>query len=337
MATLFSYLSLCLMLMTPSIAAALERPKVTLAVGGQAVLYNLPLTIALQKGYFQEQGLEVQVVDFAGGGKALQALIGGAADVVSGAYEHTLRMQARGQALRAFVLTADAPQIVMGVSTRTLPDYRSPSDLRGKKIGISAPGSSTQMVAKLVLAKAGIRADEVSFIGVGTSAAAVEALRSGKIDALVNTEPVISLLEKHQAIRIIADTRDPSGTRALFGGPMPAGTLYAKTQFIENNPDTIQALTNAMVQALHWLGSASAEDVAALVPAAYLLNDPDLYKQAYRNIQPALSATGLFPQQGAIVALLALQAFEPSLRDAAFNPASTWTNTFVNQALQAFE
>ncbi|MNC46379.1 hypothetical protein D3C75_953990 [compost metagenome] len=162
-------------------------------------------------------------------------------------------------------------------------------------------------------------------------------MRSGKVDALANTEPVISLLEKHQALHIIADTRHPSGTQALFVGPMPAGTLYARASFIESNPATIQALTNAMVKALHWLRSASAEDVAALVPPAYLLNDPDLYKQAYRNIQPALSPDGLFPEQGPTTALRALQTFDPILRDTALDPTSTWTNTFVEKALQATE
>ncbi|MDD2056975.1 ABC transporter substrate-binding protein [Pseudomonas sp. GD03860] len=337
MVPFFKYVALCLVLLAPASVPALERPKLTLAVGDQTVLYNLPLTVALRKGYFEEQGLELEVVDFSAGSKALQALIAGDADVVSGAYDHTLRMQAQGHALRAFVLTAETLQVVVAVSSRTLPDYCAGSDLRGKKIGISATGSSTQMVANLILAKAGVRADEVTFVEVGTSADAVQALRSGQIDVIAYTEPVISLLEQQHAIRVIADTRHPAGTQALFGGPMPAGTLYSSVSFIEQNPRTIQALTNAMVKALHWLHSASADDVAALVPPAYLLGDPDLYKQAYRNIQPAFSTTGLFPTQGPALTRQALQAFDPTLREMALSPAGTWTNDFVNAALQAMK
>lgn len=337
MTLFFRSVALCLTFLVPASVPALERPKLTLAVGGQAGLYNLPLTVALQKGYFKEQGLELEVVDFSAGGQALQALIADNADVVSGAYDHTLRMQARGHALRAFVLTAEAPQVVVAVSSRSLPEYCMASDLRGKKIGISAAGSSTQMLANLVLAKAGVGADEVTFVEVGASADAVQALHSGKIDAIAHTEPVISLLEKQQAIHIIADTRHPHGTRALFGGPVPAGTLYAKVSFIEENPRTIQALTNAMVKALHWLHDASADDVAALVPPAYLLDDPDLYKQAYRNIQPALSSTGLFPAQGPALSRQALQAFDPTLQEMALSPAGTWTNDFVSAALRAMQ
>ena len=78
-----------------------EKTKVALAVGGKAALYYLPLTIAERNGYFKAEGLDVEISDFAGGAKALQALIGGSADVVSGAYEHTINMQQRGQTSRA--------------------------------------------------------------------------------------------------------------------------------------------------------------------------------------------------------------------------------------------
>src|SRR3954470_11731284 len=78
-------------------AQALEKPKVSIAGGGKNLFYYLPLTIAEQLGYFKDEGLQVEISDFAGGAKALQALVGGSADVVSGAYEHTINMQAKGQ------------------------------------------------------------------------------------------------------------------------------------------------------------------------------------------------------------------------------------------------
>src|SRR5690349_9358534 len=84
-------------------AQALEKQKVSIAVGGKNLFYYLPLTIAEQQGYFKDEGLQVEISDFAGGAKALQALVGGSADVVSGAYEHTINMQAKGQSITAFV------------------------------------------------------------------------------------------------------------------------------------------------------------------------------------------------------------------------------------------
>ncbi|TNF51732.1 MAG: ABC transporter substrate-binding protein, partial [Burkholderiales bacterium] len=106
-------------------AQNLEKPKVTIAVGGKNLFYYLPLTIAEQLGYFKEEGLDVNIVDFAGGSRALQAVVGGSADVVSGAFEHTVNMQFKGQPMRAFVLQGAAPQIVLGVNPKTMPGFKS--------------------------------------------------------------------------------------------------------------------------------------------------------------------------------------------------------------------
>ena len=91
----------------------------------------------------------MQIVDFAGGAKALQAVVGGSADVVSGAYEHTLALQAKGQQYRVRA-AGRAPQIVLVVSNKTMPNYKSIADLRGKKIGVTAPGSSTNIMVNFV-------------------------------------------------------------------------------------------------------------------------------------------------------------------------------------------
>src|ERR1035437_5596459 len=136
-----------------ALAQALEKPKVTIAVGGKNLLYYLPLTIAEQLGYFKAEGLDVTIVDFAGGSKALQAVVGGSADVVSGAFEHTINMQFKGQKMRAFVLQGAAPQIVLGINPKTMPNYKGFADLKGKKIGVSAPGSSTNVMVNFILAK----------------------------------------------------------------------------------------------------------------------------------------------------------------------------------------
>jgi NitT/TauT family transport system substrate-binding protein len=122
-------------------AQALEKPKLTIAVGGKNLLYYLPLSIAESLGYFKAEGLEVTINDFAGGAQSLRALVGGSVDVVSGAFEHTVNMQPKGQRLRAFVLQGRAPQIVLGINPKSMPNFQSVADLKGKKIGVTAPGS----------------------------------------------------------------------------------------------------------------------------------------------------------------------------------------------------
>lgn len=313
-------------------AQNLEKQKVSIAVGGKNLFYYLPLTIAEQLGYFKDEGLQVEINDFAGGSKALQALVGGSADVVSGAYEHTINMQAKGLPVVAFVVQGRAPQIVLGVSTKTMPDYKSLADLKGKKIGVTAPGSSTNMMADFVLDKAGLKPTDVSFIGVGASAGAVSAVRSGQVDAIANLDPVITMLEQKNEIKVIADTRTLKDTQEIFGGPMPAGTLYAKESFVQNNPKTVQALTNAMVRALHWLQKAGPSDIVKTVPESYLLGDRALYLDAFMKVRQAISPDGIMPDAGPKTALHALQAFEPALASKQIDLSKTYTNAFAKKA-----
>ncbi|MEN3293950.1 MAG: sulfonate transport system substrate-binding protein [Burkholderiales bacterium] len=313
-------------------AQTLEKPKVSIAVGGKNLFYYLPLTIAEQLGYFKDEGLQVEISDFAGGAKALQALVGGSADVVSGAFEHTINMQSKGQVITAFVLQGRAPQIVMGVSNKTMPNYKSIADLKGKKIGVTAPGSSTNIMANFVLAKGGLKPTDVSFIGVGTSAGALSALRSGQIDAISNLDPVITMLQQKNEIKVIADTRTLKDTNEIFGGPMPAATLYASDAFLKKNPNTAQALTNAMVRALKWIQKAGPSDIIKVVPESYLLGDRGLYIEAFMKVREAISPDGMIPEAGPKTALRTLQAFEPDLASKNIDLSKTFTNEMVKKA-----
>src|SRR5882724_4438836 len=246
-------------------AQAPEKRKINVATASLGLPY-LPLIIAQQRKYFAEEGLEVEIAAFSGGSKALQSLMGGSSDVASGAYSNTLTMAAKGQRLKNFVVQVRYPALTIAVSKRVADRYKSPADLKGMKIGVSAPGSSTHMIVAHLLGKGGLKSEDVSIIGVGTSAAAVAAIEQGEIDAIINSDPVMTKLETDGAIRIIAETRTRKGTEDLFGGPYPEAGLYSTAEFITKNPKTIQALTNAIVRAELWMQKATIEDIAANVP-----------------------------------------------------------------------
>ena len=171
----------------PLHAQAPEKPKLTIGVGGKPLFYYLPLTIAEHKGYFKAEGLDVEILDFPGGARALQALLGGSVDVVSGAYEHTITQQAKGQNIEALVLQGKYSAIVLAMSKAKAAAYKSPADLKGMKIGVTAPGSSTNMFVNILLAKVGLKPDAVSIIGVGATAGAVAIMKRGEIDAIVES------------------------------------------------------------------------------------------------------------------------------------------------------
>ena len=333
---LFLKLFLTVILVAWPVAAgaqgAPEKKDVHIAVGGKASFYYLPLTIAEQLGYFKDEGLNVSISDFAGGSQALRAVVGGSADVVSGAYEHTLNMQPKGQYLQCFVQQGRAPQIAIGIAKSKAQSYKSPKDLKGLKIGVSAPGSSTHMILNHLLSGGGLKPSDVSIIGVGLGAAAVTALKTGQIDAVSNTDPVMTKLEQDGDIKIIADTRTLKGTEQVLGGPMPAGCLYAPVDFIRKNPNTVQALTNAIVRADKWIHSASPQDVLRTVPESYLLGDKALYLFSFNKVKEAISPDGVISDVGTKTALKVIPTFNPEVKAKEIKLELTYTNEFVKKA-----
>jgi NitT/TauT family transport system substrate-binding protein len=313
-----------------------EKKDVHIAVGGKSALYYLPLVLCEQLGYFKDEGLNVRISDFPGGTRSLQAVVGGSADVVSGSFEHTINMQSKGQMFKAFVLSGAAPQISVGIATSKAANYKSPKDLKGMKVGVSAPGSSTNMVANFLLAKGGLKPTDVSIIGLGAGAPVIAALDQGRVDVLSQTDPVMTMLEKEGKIKIIAETRTPKGTEQLFGGPMPAASLYAPVEFLRKNPNTVQALTNAMVRTLLWLQEATPQQVLATVPEEYLLGNKAMYLFAFDNVRLAYSRDGMFSEAGAKTTLRAIASFNPEVKPESIKLAETYTNEFVQKALAKY-
>lgn len=313
-----------------------EKRKVNVATASLGLPY-LPLIIAQQRKYFAEEGLEVEIGAFAGGSKALQSLMGGSSDVASGAYSNTLTMAAKGQKLKNFVVQVRYPALTIAVSKKVADRYQSPKDLKGMKIGVSAPGSSTHMIVNHLLAKGGLTSNDVSIIGVGTSAGAVAAVEKGEIDAIINSDPVMTKLEADNAIRIIADTRTSKGTTDLFGGPYPEAGLYATADFIAKNPNTIQALTNAIVRAQMWMQKATIDDIAANVPPEHMLGDKQLYLDSYKKMHEAHSPDGLITREGAQIVLDVLSASLPEVKAANIKVEETYENRFVEAAIKKWQ
>ena len=193
------------------------------------------------------------------------------------------------------------------------------------------------MVAARVLATEGIKADDVNFVSVGVSTGALQALRSGQIDALSNWEPLITMLEQKNEVRVISDTRTLKGAAELFGGPMPSACLYASTEFVEKNPNTCQALANAVVHGLKWLQTAGPGDIIKTVPEGYLLNDRGLYLASFAKVRESLSPDGVMPDDGPRTALKAMADFDPAVVESKIRLSKTFTNTFALRAKDKFK
>src|SRR5690606_35392705 len=161
---------------------------------------------------------------------------------------------------------------------------------------------------------------------------AVAAMRSGQIDAMSNLDPVITLLQRSGDLKIVTDTRIMSEAEAVFGGPMPAGCLYAPQAFLDKNPGTAQALTNAMVRANKWIQKAGPGDIIKVVPESYLLGDRSIYIDGFLAAQKALSPDGMFPAKGPETALRALGSVDAEIAKARLDLNAVYTNAFAQKA-----
>jgi NitT/TauT family transport system substrate-binding protein len=333
MRTMFNRLigTLLALFLTSGLAAA--QTKITIAIGGGACLCYLPTVLAKQLGEYDKAGLAVELVDLKGGSDALKAVLGGSADVVSGYFDHCVNLAAKKQELQSFVVYDRYPGFVLVVSPSHNAEIKSIKDLAGKKVGVSAPGSSTDFFLKYLMKKNGVDATGVAVIGVGLGATAVAAMEQGQIDAAIMLDPAVTVLQgSHSDLRILSDTRTQKDNQAVFGGDYPGGALYTTTAWIASHEKEVQALTNAIVNTLKWIHAHSAEEIMAKMPAELVGKDKALYLAALKNTIPMYSETGLMDPKGAAAVLAVFSESSPEVAKANIDVTKTYTNKYVEQA-----
>jgi NitT/TauT family transport system substrate-binding protein len=315
---------------------ALAQSKITLAVGGGSCLCYLPTMLAKQLGEYEKAGVNVEIVDFKGGSESLKAVIGGSADVVSGYFDHCVNLAAKGQHLQAFVVYDRFPGLALVVSPKHASEIKSVKDLKDKKVGVSAPGSSTDFFLKYLLSKNGVDPNSVGVIGVGLGATAVAAMEQGQVDAAVMLDPAVTILQSHSKdVTILSDTRSQKDTLAVFGGEYPGGALYTKADWVEKHPKEVQAMTTAIVNTLKWIHSHTPEEIADKMPAEYVGKDKAAYVAALKNTMSMYSETGKMDPKGAAAVLAVFSQSSPDVAKANIDLPKTYTNKFVEAAGKA--
>jgi NitT/TauT family transport system substrate-binding protein len=301
---------------------------VRIAVGGQAQMIYWPITMADSLGYYKEAGLSVSVLDFQGGSKALEALFGGSTDVVCGFYDHTVQMAAQGRELRAFVSMLRYPGLAVAT---TSPAVKSIADLKGRNVGVSAAGSSTHLLLNYLLAQNGLKAEQVSIVQVGLGSTAVAAASRNRIDAEVLTDPTVGLLAKQvPSLRILADTRDGEGVRKVFGvETYPASVLYSTGPWLAAHREETQKLARAIVRALSWMRSHSAEEIRDKMPPALRIDDAQVELEGVRSLKNMLSEDGRISAESAATVKRVLGATIEDVRKADIDLSKTYTNEFI--------
>jgi NitT/TauT family transport system substrate-binding protein len=309
--------------------------KVRLAVGGQTQMVYLPTTLAQELGFYKDEGLDVELQDFQGGAKALQALVGGSADVVSGFYDHTIQMAAEQKELIAFVTMLRYPGLVLVTSPQAAADVTSIESLKGRVVGVTSPGSSSNMFLTFLLKKAQVPVDSVSVTAVGGGATALAAVEHGSVAAAWIADPSFTLIRKRNpGVRVLADLRDERGTEAAFGTTTyPGSVLYSSGQWIRANRDTTAKLARAILRTLQWMHAHSPPEIAAKTPPSLRGPDEGLFVESLGSSMPMFSTDGVMMREGATAVRTLLADSMPKVRDAAIDVSKTYTNEFVTGAV----
>jgi NitT/TauT family transport system substrate-binding protein len=316
--------------------AAPEKSVVKLGIGSKIQVPYLAVNIAEHKGYFKEQGLTVEFNDFGGGGSdSLKALVSGSVDFIAGAYEHTLYMQARGQTIMSVALQNNSFGVVVALSKEKAAAYKSPKDLVGLKMGVTAPGSSSALALSLLMSKDNLAPDQISIIGVGAGNSAVAMMKSGRLDGEANFDPVITRLVLDGDLVPVVDTRTKAGLDYLYGGPFAGSAISTTPDFIKSNPRTVQAFVNSMVKALHWLQKASVDEIANALPSEFYAGDKEFYKKAIEANREMLSKDGIVTPALSGNTYRIISSFNENVKNAKIDMAKTYDASFAEHANKA--
>lgn len=312
-------------------ALAQDPTRLTIMVSGTAKMIYLPATLAQRLGYFRDEGLEVELLSQPAGVDAESELLTGFAQAVVGFYDHTIDLQAKGKEVRAIVVFSQVPGEAEVVSTRLPATVEAMRDLRGRTLGVTGLGSSTSFLTRYLMTQQGLSAGDYTMLPVGAEHSFFSALRSGRIDAGMTTDPTISRLVRNGEARVLLDLRTLDGTRAALGGPYPAACLYLQTEWLDAHPNVGAKLARAFVRTLRYMRTHSAEDIATRMPAEFRRDHPELYVKTLAAALPTFSADGRMPDDGPPTVLRVLAASNANARGKHIDLSRTYTNKFVDQ------
>ena len=310
-----------------------EASSIRIAIGGQNQLIYLPTTLAQELGFYRDEGLTIELQDLAGGSKALEALLGGSADVVSGFYDHTIQMAADGRELVAFVTMLRFPGLVLVTSPQAADSLRSIADLRGRVAGVTTAGSSSQMLLTSMLRKNGVSPDAVSITAIGSAATAIAAIEHGKVDAGMMADPAFALVaRRNPTVRVLADLRTAEGVKAALGlTAYPASVLYSKGEWVRSHRDAAAGLARAIRRTLEWMATQTPQQIADRTPATFRGEDAAVYTEALKGSLTMFSPDGVMPADGPEGVRRLLSESMEKVRQATIDLSRTYTNEFVSR------
>ena len=326
-------LTCCLVL--ASCGGNADRPRVRIAnVGIGLQTYTMPITLADKLGYYKEEGLDVTLENLPSSSKALQSLIGGSVDAASIVYQQTIQIAAEGQQVRSFFIVNRRSSSALAISPAASGRIHRAEDLKGALIGVSSLGSAPHQWINYYLGAHGIGQTGFRTLSIGQGSSALAAIESGRVDAAVlGGGDHFHLLKRHPDVRILLDSGTAEGMKASYGSELFAGgTLSAKREWLDRNPDTARRLTRALQRTLQWVSTHTPQEIRDSLPASFRSPDAAVDLEIIDWGRAMYTADGKMPQGVPEAMKLFLDATIDNVRNANIDLSATWTNEFIPAA-----
>ncbi|MEU5208550.1 ABC transporter substrate-binding protein [Streptomyces sp. NPDC020742] len=308
-----------------------QNGKVKIMVGGLDKVIYLPARLTQQLGYFEDEGVHVTLLTEPAGAQATTSLLAGDVQGVVGFYDHTLDLQAKGKQVESVVQLAHAPGEVEVVSHKAASQLTSAKDFKGKKLGVTGLGSSTDFLTKYLAVKNGVRPEAFTPVAVGAGQSFLAALQQGSIQGGMTTDPTAARVVEKNLGRVLIDMRTPEGSRQALGGLYPSSSLYMNTDWVNSHKATVHKLAKALVRTLKWMSTHTPEQIADKMPSDYAQGGKELYVKAIKDTLPMFTKDGVMPADGPATVERVLKAFNPVLKDVTVDLKKTYTTEFVGK------
>jgi len=229
-----------------------------------------PLWMAYDYGFFRRHGLEVQLLYIGGGSVATQALLGGDVQFVRLGANAVIQSSLRGANLKMIANTIDT----LVFSLMSKPEIQTAKDLKGKKIGVTRLGGSTDFALDLALKKWGLRrGNDIAVLQTGGMPQLLGAITGGVVDAGVISPPT-NLMAAKLGLKELVDFGD-------IGIVYPNSPLATTQLFLEKNRNTALRFLRAYCEGIHRVRTD--KDAAVKVMSKYTkVQDPEILAELYR-------------------------------------------------------
>src|SRR5574337_745916 len=230
--------------------AAPASAQQTVKIGSTPSFIFLPVYAAEELGYFKAEGITAEFVDFEGGAEVTTAMVGGSIEMGATMVERPMILAEKGFGAKNLVALENKNPLFLLVRDDVKAMKGDVKALKGLKLGMTKPGSGTDLSLRALLKDAGLVPDQdVAVVSLGGPSAQVAALKAKSVDGVMTSEPAGAIAVSQLKIaRFFVDTRRGEGPKFLQH--MTFSTLQAGDKFIQANPDLTGKLVRAIVKTL---------------------------------------------------------------------------------------